>query len=168
MRHRVAHRKLGRTTSHRLAMLRNMATSLFDKERIRTTLMRAKELRPFAERLITLARHDEGRLHNRRQVAREIHDPRVVRKLFDDLGSRFSARPGGYTRILRLGTRQGDGAEIAIVELLGSEYKPESKDDKAKKAEAKRTAQKAGDAAKGQKQASGGRKSKTAEATAAE
>ncbi len=133
MRHRVAHRKLGRITPHRMAMLRNMATSLFDNERIRTTLMRAKELRPFAERLITLARHEEGRLHNRRQVARDIHDPRVVRKLFDELGTRFSARPGGYTRILRLGTRQGDGAEMAIVELLGSEYKPEAKDAKSKK-----------------------------------
>jgi large subunit ribosomal protein L17 len=132
MRHRVAHRKLGRVTSHRIAMLRNMATSLFDKERIRTTLMRAKELRPFAEKLITLARHEEGRLHNRRLVARDIHDPRVVRKLFDDLGSRFAARPGGYTRILRLGTRAGDGAEMAIVELLGSEFKPGKKEEKAK------------------------------------
>lgn len=165
MRHRVAHRKLGRITPHRMAMLRNMATSLFDKERIRTTLMRAKELRPFAEKLITLARHEEGRLHARRQVARDIHDPRVVRKLFDDLGSRFAARPGGYTRILRLGTRQGDGAEMAIVELLGSEYKPESKDEKAKKIEAKRAAQK-DEAAKGEKKASSGRKSKKAEAAA--
>jgi large subunit ribosomal protein L17 len=132
MRHRVAHRKLGRITPHRIAMLRNMATSLFDKERIRTTLMRAKELRPFAEKLITLARREEGRLHARRLAAREIHDPKVVRKLFDDLGARFAARPGGYTRILRLGTRPGDGAEMAIVELLGSEYKPGKKDEKAK------------------------------------
>lgn len=133
MRHRVAHRKLGRITPHRIAMLRNMATSLFDKERIRTTLMRAKELRPFAERLITLAKREENRLHHRRQVARDIHDPQVVRKLFDDLGARFATRPGGYTRILRLGARQGDGAEMAIVELLGSEYKPEKKEEKAAK-----------------------------------
>lgn len=132
MRHRVAHRKLGRITPHRMAMLRNMATSLFDKERIRTTLMRAKELRPFAEKLITLARREEGRLHARRLAAREIHDPKVVRKLFDDLGARFAARPGGYTRILRLGTRAGDGAEMAIVELLGSEFKPGKKDEKPK------------------------------------
>lgn len=187
MRHRVAHRKLGRTTPHRIAMLRNMATSLFDKERIRTTLMRAKELRPFAERLITLAKREENRLHNRRQVARDIHDAQVVRKLFDDLGARFAARPGGYTRILRLGTRLGDGAEMAIVELLGSEYKPEKKDDKgakkddkaekkeaapAKKAEKAAKAPKApkadkkADKGKGEKKAAGARKSKKTEAAA--
>ena len=127
MRHRVAHRKLGRTTSHRLALLRNLATALFERERIRTTLMKAKELRPYAEKLITLAKRDEGRLHARRLVARDIHDPQVLRKLFESLGSRFADRPGGYTRILRLGPRKGDGAEMAILELLGSEYKPEKK-----------------------------------------
>ena len=135
MRHRVAHRKLGRTTPHRTALLRNMATALFDKERIRTTLMKAKELRPFAERLITLARRDEGRLHARRQVARDIRDAQVVKKLFDSLGSRFASRPGGYTRILRLGPRKGDGAEMAIVELLGSEYQPGKKGEKKPKGE---------------------------------
>jgi large subunit ribosomal protein L17 len=137
MRHRVAHRKLGRVTSHRLAMLRNLATALFERERIRTTLMKAKELRPYAEKLITLAKRDEGRLAARREVSRDIKDPKVVKKLFDSLGSRFAARPGGYTRILRLGPRRGDGAEMAIVELLGSEYKPEKKDDKGKKKAAK-------------------------------
>jgi large subunit ribosomal protein L17 len=137
MRHRVGHRKLGRITPHRIALLRNMASSLFDKERIRTTLMKAKELRPFAERLITLAKREgESRLHARRMVARHIHDPLLVRKLFDSLGARFAARPGGYTRILRLGPRKGDGAEMAIVELLGSEYKPEKKEEKGKKKEA--------------------------------
>jgi large subunit ribosomal protein L17 len=145
MRHRVAHRKLGRITPHRLALLRNLATALFERERIRTTLMKAKELRPYAEKLITLAKRDEGRLHARRQVARDIHDPVVLRKLFDSLGSRYADRPGGYTRILRLGPRKGDGAEMAILELLGSEYKPEKKGEKGKKADAK------GKAAKGAK-----------------
>jgi large subunit ribosomal protein L17 len=133
MRHRVAHRKLGRVTSHRIAMLRNMATAFFEQERIRTTLMRAKELRPYAERLITLAKREDDRLHARRLVLRDIQDPTVVKKLFDSLGARFATRPGGYTRILRLGPRRGDGAEMAILELLGSEFKPKGKDEKGKK-----------------------------------
>ena len=137
MRHRVAHRKLGRITPHRMALLRNLTTALFERERIRTTLMKAKELRPYAERLITLARRDDDRLHARRLAARELQDRRVMKKLFDDLGARFAGRPGGYTRILRLGPRRGDGAEMAIVELIGSEYKPEKKTgDKGKKAAA--------------------------------
>jgi large subunit ribosomal protein L17 len=133
MRHRVDHRKLGRVTSHRLALLRNLATALFERERIRTTLMKAKELRPYAEKLITLAKRDEGRLAARRLVARDIKDPKVIKKLFESLGTRFSTRPGGYTRILRLGPRRGDGAEMAIVELLGSEYQPAKKEEKDKK-----------------------------------
>jgi large subunit ribosomal protein L17 len=133
MRHRVAHRKMGRTTSHRTALLRNLATALFERERIRTTLMKAKELRPFAEKLITLAKREgDGRLHARRMAVREIKDAGVLKKLFDTLGARFATRPGGYTRILRLGTRKGDGAEMAIVELLGSEFQPGKKDEKAK------------------------------------
>jgi large subunit ribosomal protein L17 len=137
MRHRVAHRKLGRITPHRMALLRNLATALFERERIRTTLMKAKELRPYAERLITLARRDDDRLHARRLAARALQDRTVMKKLFDDLGARFASRPGGYTRILRLGPRRGDGAEMAIVELIGSEYKPEKKgDEKGKKAAA--------------------------------
>jgi large subunit ribosomal protein L17 len=135
MRHRVAYRKLGRITPHRIALLRNLATALFERERIRTTLMKAKELRPYAEKLITLAKREDNRLHSRRLVARDIRNPIVIKKLFDDLGARFAARPGGYTRILRLGPRQGDGAEMAIVELIGSEWKPEKKDDKDKKGE---------------------------------
>jgi large subunit ribosomal protein L17 len=136
MRHRVAHRKLGRVTPHRIALLRNLATALFEKERIRTTLPKAKEVRSFAEKLITLARREENRLHARRQVARDIQNPAVVKKLFDTLGARFATRPGGYTRILRLGTRHGDGAEMAYLELVGFEYKPASKDKaQAKKAE---------------------------------
>jgi large subunit ribosomal protein L17 len=120
-----------------MALLRNLATALFERERIRTTLMKAKELRPYAEKLITLAKRDENRLHSRRRVARDIQNAVVLRKLFDDLGARFAARPGGYTRILRLGPRQGDGAEMAIVELIGSEWKPEKKDEKGKKQQAK-------------------------------
>lgn len=136
MRHKVAHRKLGRITPHRIALLRNMATALFEQERIRTTLVKAKELRPYAERLITLAKREDNRLHARRQVLRDIHDETVVKKLFDTLGSRFASRPGGYTRIHKLGPRKGDGAEMAILELLGSEYKPKEDKGKAKKDEA--------------------------------
>jgi large subunit ribosomal protein L17 len=143
MRHRVAHRKLGRVTPHRLALLRNLATALFERERIRTTLMKAKELRPYAEKLITLAKREDDRLQARRLVLRDIQDAKIVRKLFDNLGSRFATRPGGYTRILRLGPRRSDGAEMAIVELLGSEYKPEDKDAKDKKAEEKKDEKKA-------------------------
>jgi large subunit ribosomal protein L17 len=123
MRHRFAHRKLGRTSAHRGALLRNLATALFDKERIKTTLPKARELRPFAERLITLSKRENERLHARRLVLRDIRDQSVVKKLFDDLGARFATRPGGYTRILKLGPRRSDGTEMAIVELLGSEFK---------------------------------------------
>jgi large subunit ribosomal protein L17 len=136
MRHNVAHRKLGRVTSHRIALLRNLATALFERERIRTTLPKAKELRPFAEKLITLAKRDDDRLHARRLAARHIQDPAVVKKLFDTLGARFAGRPGGYTRILRLGPRHGDGAEMAYLELVGYEYKAEGKADKAARTEA--------------------------------
>ncbi len=141
MRHRVAGRKLGRITPHRIALLRNLATALFEKERIRTTLMKAKELRPFAERLITLAKRDGTRVAARRLVREDIHDPKAAKKLFELLGPRFSDRAGGYTRILRLGARSSDGAEMAVLELIGSEYKPKTKEEKekekAKKAGAK-------------------------------
>ena len=119
MKHRVMGRKLGRTSAHRLAVLRNLSTELFERERIRTTLMKAKELRPFAERLITLSRR--GTLHARRMAARHVQRPEVLQKLFDTISARFSERPGGYTRILKLGPRRGDNAEMAIVELIGSE-----------------------------------------------
>jgi large subunit ribosomal protein L17 len=166
MRHRVAHRKLGRITPHRIALLRNLATALFEKERIRTTLPKAKELRPFAERLITLAKRDEERLQARRLVARDIQSPAVVKKLFDTLGVRFATRPGGYTRILRLGPRQGDGAEMAILELVGYEFKPAAKGDKgAKKGAGKETAPKA-DEKKPAKTATRGGKKRGAEAPA--
>jgi large subunit ribosomal protein L17 len=171
MRHRVAHRKLGRITPHRIALLRNLATALFERERVRTTLMKAKELRPYAERLITLAKRDEGRLHARRRASRDIRDPLVLRKLFDSLGTRFADRAGGYTRILRLGPRKGDGAEMAILELLGSEYKPEKKGEKGKKgaAEAKGKAEKAEKPEKPEKAAKPrARRAKKAEAEAEE
>ena len=116
MKHRVAGRKLGRTSAHRLAVLRNLSTDLFRHERIQTTLMKAKELRPFAERLITLARR--GDLHARRQVERRLKDKAVTQKLFAEIGKRFAARPGGYTRIVKLGHRVGDGADVARIELL--------------------------------------------------
>jgi large subunit ribosomal protein L17 len=160
MRHRIAHRKLGRITPHRTALLRNLATSLFEKERIRTTLMKAKELRPYAERLITLAKREDNRLHARRLVSRDIQDPVVVKKLFDSLGARYATRPGGYTRILRLGARKGDGAEMAIVELLGSEWKPK-KEEKGKKGAAK-----AEDKKESTPKAKGGKKAKGEEAAA--
>jgi large subunit ribosomal protein L17 len=119
MRHGVRLKKLGRTSSHRLALLRSLSTSLFKHERIRTTVPKARELRPFAERLITLARKDD--LHARRLVIRQIADKDVVKKLFSTLGPRFATRPGGYTRTMKLGPRQGDGAEMAFIELVGSE-----------------------------------------------
>lgn len=157
MRHRVAHRKLGRKTEHRLALLRNLCTSLITHERLITTLPKAKELRPFAERAITLGKRalasevPESALHNRRLAAsyfftgnanrvpdggyKRPQAPRsagvaALDKLFDELASRFAERPGGYTRILKLGTRRGDGAEMALIELLGSEAKEVHEHDK--------------------------------------
>jgi large subunit ribosomal protein L17 len=133
MRHNVGIRKLGRTSSHRRALLRNLSTSLFRHERLTTTLPKARELRRFAERLITLARRDD--LHARRQVLRQVSDAQVVKKLFDTLGPRFASRPGGYTRTLKLGPRQGDGADMAIVELVGSEptFKKQKDEKKARR-----------------------------------
>ena len=164
MRHRVAHRKLGRTTPHRIALLRNLATALFERERIRTTLPKAKEVRSFAEKLITLARREEDRLHARRQVARDIQSPAVVKKLFETLGARYATRPGGYTRILRLGPRHGDGAEMAYLELVGFEYKPAGKDKAApRKADEKKDEPKA-EEKKPAARKGGGRKKAAAEA----
>ena len=116
MRHRAKGRQLSRTSSHRRAMLNNMATSLFEHGRVVTTEAKAKELRPFAERLITLARR--GDLHARRLVSRKIQDRAALTKLFAEIGPRFAQRPGGYTRILKLGHRPGDGADVARIELL--------------------------------------------------
>ena len=116
MRHRAKHRQLSRTSEHRKSLLSNMATSLFRHGKVVTTVAKAKELRPVAERLITLARR--GDLHARRLVERRIRDKGVSSVLFKEIGPRFAARPGGYTRIVRLGHRVGDGAETARIELL--------------------------------------------------
>ncbi|MDH3207630.1 MAG: 50S ribosomal protein L17 [Gemmatimonadota bacterium] len=116
MRHRKKGRQLSRTASHRRATLRNMATALFRHERIETTSAKAKELRPYAERLITLARR--GDLHSRRLAGRKIQDRQVLGKLFDDIAPRFAERPGGYTRILKVGNRKGDAAEMSLIELV--------------------------------------------------
>jgi large subunit ribosomal protein L17 len=140
MRHRVAHRKLGVVTEHRLSMLRSLATDLLRHEHIRTTVPRAKELRPFVERLITTAKRSvadgatpvQG-VNARRAVARDIRDPDVVKKLFRELAPRYVSRPGGYLRILRVGYRRGDAAEVAQVELVGSEYNPKAAAEKAAK-----------------------------------
>jgi large subunit ribosomal protein L17 len=129
MRHGMVNRKLGRTSAHRLAMFRNQFASLLDKERIVTTLPKAKELRPQIERLITLARNDSQ--HTRRIAAKSVQDPAMVAKLFDTIGPRFANTPGGYTRIIKLGPRRGDAAEMAILEFVGFEL---SKDDKAEPA----------------------------------
>jgi len=141
MRHRVAHRKLGRVTEHRIAMLRNQATALIRYEHIETTVPKAKELRPFVERLITIAKRgvaagDGKVLHARRLVGRDLVDGEVVIKLFDTIAPRFADRPGGYTRILRLGFRRGDSAEIAQLELVGSEYDPKAEKKPGKSAQA--------------------------------
>ena len=134
MRHRVAHRKLGRVADHRIAMLRNQATALLRYEHLETTVPRAKELRPFVERLITIAKRgvaggtaNAKELNARRLVMVDLQDREVVSKLFETLAPRFADRPGGYTRLLRLGFRRGDSAEVAQVELLGSEYDPKAK-----------------------------------------
>jgi len=167
MRHLKAHRKLGRSTEHRVSMLRNLATSLINArdERIITTLPKAKELRPFVERVITLSRRAaslEGNgseaaiVHLKRQAAAYFHagnyqraenagrrgttrPPRTagvaaVRRLFDELGERFKDRPGGYTRIIKLGRRAGDGAELAIIELLDNPREKEALEAKQKRA----------------------------------
>ena len=133
MRHRVSGRKLGRTTSHRRAMFRNQLASFIEHERIRTTLHKAKELRPLAEKMITRGKQDT--LHARRQVRRWVDDRSLVKKLFDEIAPRFAERPGGYTRIIKLGPRLGDAAEMAILELveMGEAAAPEPKKAKGKK-----------------------------------
>ncbi len=116
MRHRIRGRKLGRTTAHRTALFRNQLTALFTHERIITTVAKAKELRPLAERMVTLA--GTGTLPARRKVLTMVPDKDVVRRLFNEIAPRFTERPGGYTRIMRLGRRRGDGAELAIIEFV--------------------------------------------------
>jgi large subunit ribosomal protein L17 len=136
MRHNLAYRKLGRVSEHRTALLRNQAMALIRHERIETTMPKAKELRPFVERLITIAKRGvasgaaNGKsLHARRLVLAELPDKEVVGKLFESIAPRYAERPGGYTRILRVGFRRGDSAEVAQVELVGSEYNPKSAEE---------------------------------------
>jgi large subunit ribosomal protein L17 len=210
MRHLNAHRKLGRTSEHRMSMLRNLATSLINarEERIVTTVPKAKELRPFVERVITLAKRAstlEGddtasqSLHLRRQAASFFHAgnrgqaasagrrgqqraPRTagvaaLKRLFDELGERYRDRPGGYTRIIRLGHRDGDNAELAIIELVDNPREREAAEAAAKRAKSasgkKKSAKKGGKAETSsadstKKEGRGGRRSKKTESTAAE
>lgn len=119
MRHRKAHKKLNRTASHRKALISNLATSLFENKQVRTTTVKAKEARRTIERLITFAKR--GSLADRRQVLRTVRDKDVVKTLFDEIAPTFESRNGGYTRVIKLGRRRGDGAEMALLELVGYE-----------------------------------------------
>ena len=116
MKHRITGRKLGRTSAHRLALLRNLSTALFDKEKITTTLGKARELRPFAEKLVTISKRET--LHARRRVLRHIRDRKVVAKLFDTISARYAQRPGGYTRIIKVNHRRGDNAPMSLIQFL--------------------------------------------------
>jgi large subunit ribosomal protein L17 len=136
MRHLKSGKKLGRNAAHRKALMRNMAVSLFRHERVETTEAKAKVLRSFAEKIITLAKR--GDLHAIRQVAADINDKAVVQKLFQELGPKYQERNGGYTRILKLGPRKGDNAPMALVELVDSDVLETKKRDKEEKAARKR------------------------------
>ncbi len=126
MRHNVSGRKLNRTPAHRKMLYRNLVTALFKHERIQTTVPKAKEARSVAEKLITFAKR--GDLHARRMVARKLNEPAVLQKLFEEIGPRYADRPGGYTRIMRLGPRKGDNAELAILELVDNTVRPKHTD----------------------------------------
>src|SRR5512141_1964665 len=147
MRHNRSYRKLGRTSEHRKALFRNQLRSLIAHERIITTLPKAKELRPIAEKIVTLGRQAES-LHARRQVAEVVTDRDLVKRLFTEIGPRFVNRPGGYTRIVKLGPRAGDGAELAILEFVDFKLKDtksqttgETKKDKKRKRPAEAAAE---------------------------
>jgi large subunit ribosomal protein L17 len=124
MRHLKSGRQLSRNSSHRWALMRNLITALLREEKIQTTDPKAKELRRWVDRVITLGK--QGTLHARRQVLSIVQDKAVVRKLFDTIGPRFKDRPGGYTRIIKLGIRRGDAAQMAVIELVGSEGEKEA------------------------------------------
>jgi large subunit ribosomal protein L17 len=128
MRHGKSGSKLGRNPAHRRATLRNLVTNVIEKERITTTVTRAKAARPLVEKMITLGKRDS--LHTRRQAAAYLLTPGATKKLFEDLAPRFAERPGGYTRIIQAGFRIGDGAQLAILELLGSKLQKKVKKDK--------------------------------------
>jgi large subunit ribosomal protein L17 len=138
MRHRNAHRKLSRNTSHRRALLRNLVTDLLEHGRLMTTLPKAKEVRPLAEKMITLGKRDS--LHARRQVQSYLMRDGIAKSVFDTIAPRFADRKGGYSRIIKLGNRKGDGADLAIIELLGSELevKKAERAEKAKEKSAKK------------------------------
>ena len=139
MRHLVAHRRLNRTSEHLQALLANLVTALIHHEQIRTTVPKAKEARRVAEKLITMAK--DNALHYRRLAGRTIRDPEALRKLFDTLGPRFKSRPGGYTRVVKLGRRQGDAAPMAVLELVERSQRVEpSEETETKAAETKATA----------------------------
>ena len=133
MRHRNAHRKLSRNTSHRRAMLRNLVTDFLDHGRMMTTLPKAKEVRPLAEKMITLGKRDS--LHARRQLQSYLLREAVAKKVFETIAPRFADRNGGYSRIIKLGNRKGDGADLAIIELLGSELEVKKAERAAKEKE---------------------------------
>ena len=136
MRHRVAGFKLGRNTSHRRALLRNLVTSLVLEERIETTVIKAKAMRPLAEKMVTLGKR--GDQHARKQATAYLQTPEAVKRLFDTVAPRFGSREGGYTRIVRTGFRKGDGGEVAIIEFLGSEKFVAKKREKSAEVRAKR------------------------------
>ena len=137
MRHLKSGRKLNRTSSHRWALMRNLITSLLRDEKIRTTDPKAKELRRWADRIITLGK--QGSLHARRQALGIVQDKTVVRKLFDTIGPRFKDRPGGYTRIVKIGWRRGDAAPISLIELLGgADSRSESSSKRSRRAKRKK------------------------------
>lgn len=138
MRHLKAGSKLGRQPAHRRATLRNLVTNLIEKERIQTTLRRAKATRPLAERMITLGKR--GDLHARRQAASYLLAAAAVKKLFEDVAKRFEARTGGYTRIVPVGWRKGDGADTAVLELIGTEVLQKRAEERARRSERKRKA----------------------------
>ena len=131
MRHLKSGRQLSRNSAHRWALMRNLITALLREEKIRTTDPKAKELRRWVERVITLGK--QGSLHARRQVLAIVQDKAVVRKLFDTIGPRFKDRPGGYTRIIKIGIRRGDAAQMSIIELVGAEGEKEAAKGGAKK-----------------------------------
>jgi large subunit ribosomal protein L17 len=141
MRHRVGTKKLKRDVGARKALLRNLVTSVIEHERVITTVPKAKAVKPLVEKMITLAKRDT--LHTRRQAASFLETPKSVKKLFDTLGARFGQRNGGYTRIVRIGIRKGDGAEQAMLELVGSELVKRAA-DRAKKKEERLKAQREG------------------------
>ncbi len=140
MRHKVKGRKLNRTASHRLALMRSLSTSLFKYKRIKTTLAKAKEARGFVEDLITKARR--GDLHSMRLVMAEIHDKAVVKELFSEIVPKIGDRPGGYTRVVKLGNRKGDAAELAILELVDYNDVANKKAEEQKEKREERKAQK--------------------------